>query len=369
MDEDDRDRPSNVTEITEWLERRIARNGHLEVDPAEIEDVPWLEFRRRPKPPREHLLGPLVVRGKRLVLGAATGEGKSTLVWWIVKALASGGHFLGWQTPRPLRVLVLDAEQVDDDLDRLLDEVGLPDWAIVHIISVPDGLSLDRSPVEQQRLEAVLAKGWDVVVLDPLYKLHTGEENDNREAKALMSLFDRWRTQYNFALIMPAHMRKRQGRLRDQAFTIDEISGASTYLRGAEVVLGLKLITDGLSHLYFFKSRGQGLPARTHWPLRFDRNTGFTLALDAAEMKRRDRELAVSKIRETMIDGGGLGCDVDTLIAACGRKRSFVFEVLKELNALSRTAPGGRRKLYFLPDVQPDQQDLELLEEPEEDDD
>jgi hypothetical protein len=59
---------------------------------------------------------------------------------------------------------------------------------------------------------------------------------------------------------------------------------------------------------------------------------------------------------------------VDVLESVCGRKRSFVFEVLKELNALSRTAPGSRKKLYFLPDVQPDQQDLELLEEEDPDD-
>src|SRR4051812_33716504 len=45
----------------------------------------------------DELLGPLLMRGNRLVLGGGTGEGKSTMTLQLVRAVVTGGEFLDWQ--------------------------------------------------------------------------------------------------------------------------------------------------------------------------------------------------------------------------------------------------------------------------------
>ena len=53
---------------------------------------------RAARPARsDELLGPLLVRGQRLVLGAHTGEGKTTLALQIVRASSTSGELLDWQ--------------------------------------------------------------------------------------------------------------------------------------------------------------------------------------------------------------------------------------------------------------------------------
>jgi replicative DNA helicase len=64
-----------------------------------------------PDPPGEdELLGPLVVRGQRLVLGAHTGHGKTTFTLQTLRAIVDGEQFLDW-TGAGGRALVIDAEQ------------------------------------------------------------------------------------------------------------------------------------------------------------------------------------------------------------------------------------------------------------------
>lgn len=353
----------DVTRLTEWIEERIVANGRVDATPAEIQDI-WIEDHLQlPIPPREELLGPLVIRGERLVIGAETGAGKTTLVWWIIGALATGRPFLGWRSTRPMRVLVVDVEQMPWDLNRLATETGIGQTSRqVAVVSVPDGLSLDTQALERERLGVILAKGWDAVVLDPLYKLHTGDQNDDKQAKALMKLIDGWRVQHNFALILPAHMRKPPAKAREQDFTLNEIAGASTYLRGAEAVLGLRLLSDGFSRLYFFKSRSPGLPVRTSWPLRFDRNQGYVIAETSADRAKREHDATLQLVRSKLMEFSGTGVDVATLVEDTGKSRPSVQRMLEELGAEWRIAPGrAKKKLYFMPEVEPDQQDMEFL--------
>jgi hypothetical protein len=53
------------------------------------------------------VLGALLVEGARLVVGGHTGHGKTTVVMQMVKAISTGGEFLGYQGSGG-RVLVVD---------------------------------------------------------------------------------------------------------------------------------------------------------------------------------------------------------------------------------------------------------------------
>ena len=132
----------------------------------------------------------------------------------------------------------------------------------------PDGLALDSDERHVAEVEQALEQGdYTLVVADPLYKLHTGDSNDEREAVDLMRRFDGWRERFGFALLLPVHCRKPVPGMK---FSIHDLFGSSAYVRGAEVVLGLRRVSDGYAKLHFLKDRDGDLPIGTAWGLLFD---------------------------------------------------------------------------------------------------
>jgi hypothetical protein len=204
----------------------VATAGRVE---AVLEIRSARELCALPDPPEEEqLLGPLLLRGQRLVLGAHTGEGKTSMALQIVRALTTGGDFLDWQGSGG-RVIVLDAEQGLRTVKRRLREVGLHESNDVDYVRVPDGLALDSDVRHVAEVEQALEQGgYTLVVADPLYKLHTGDSNAEREAVDLMRRFDGWRERFGFALLLPVHCRKPVPGMK---FSIHDLFGSSAYVR------------------------------------------------------------------------------------------------------------------------------------------
>jgi len=221
----------------------------------------------------DELLGQLLVRGHRLVIGAHTGEGKTTWTLQAVRAILLGEDFLGFPGQGGGRALVLDAEQGLRSIKRRLREAGLDESELVDYVRVPDGLSLDSDPRHVAAVEAAFAIGnYSLVVADPLYKLHAGDSNAEREAVDLMRRFDGWREEFGFALVLPVHCRKP---VPGTKFSIHDLFGSSAYVRGAEVVVGLQRVSDGYSRLHFLKDREGDLEIGARWGLLFDRELGY----------------------------------------------------------------------------------------------
>jgi hypothetical protein len=217
---------------------------------------------------------------QRLILGGHTGEGKTTMALAIVRAVVSGLEFLDW-TGIGGRALVIDAEQGLKTIKRRLHEAGLADREDVDYVHVPDGLALDSDERHVAEVERVLeAGGYSLVLADPLRKLHAGDSSGEREAVDLMRRFDAWREGYRFALLLPFHCRKP---IPGTKFSIHDIFGSGAYVRGAEIVLGLRRVSDGLSRLHFLKDRDGDLPIGDKWELLFDRDQGYRRKQDEAE--------------------------------------------------------------------------------------
>jgi hypothetical protein len=242
-------------------------------EPFALEVVTARALSARPDPPEsDQLLGPLLVRGQRLVLGGHTGEGKTTLALALVRAIVLDEPFLDW-TGSGGRALVVDAEQGLKTIKRRLHEAGLAESELVDYVRVPDGLELDSDERHVTEVERVLEAGrYAVVIADPLYKLHSGDSNAEREAVDLMKRFDRWRETFRFALVLPVHCRKP---VPGTKFSIHDLFGSSAYVRGAEVVLGLQRVGDGYARLHFLKDRDGDLPIGAKWGLLFDRESGY----------------------------------------------------------------------------------------------
>lgn len=272
---------TEVRRIAHSVSRYDAEDSVFIPKPRALDIRVWTaqELRDLVLPTQDEIIGPLLVRGNRLVIAGHTGEGKTTLGLQLVHAAVNGQKFLRWRGQGQVRVLVLDAEQGLRTIQRRLSEAGL-EGEYPHYIRVPDGLNLDDD-AEALLIEEVLALNqYDVLVLDPLYKLHKGELTDERVSVELMRRLDAWREQYNFALLLLAHCRKPSPGM---PFTIHDVFGSTAILRGAEVVLGLQRVQPGESLLHFFKDRDGDLPVGDTWELNFDQSNGFSSPLAPTE--------------------------------------------------------------------------------------
>ncbi len=233
-------------------------------DQAELDVLTTRQICELPDPPEsDKLLGDFVVRGHRIVVGGHSGEGKTTISLQIVRAIVTGEEFLEWTGADNLRALIVDAEQGLRTVKRRLHEAGLDQSDAVDYLRVPDGMALDRDTAQALALQDVLENGqYAVVVLDPLYKLHAGDSNVERGATDLMKIFDSWRDRYRFALLLPVHLRKP---IPGERFSIHDVFGSSAYVRGAEIVLGIRRVSHGYAELHFFKDRDGDLEVGARW--------------------------------------------------------------------------------------------------------
>lgn len=296
-----------------------------------------------PDPPNsEELLGPLLGRRNRLVIGGQTGEGKTSLGLAILRSVVLREELLGWRGAGG-RALVLDAEQGLKTVKRRLQEAGLANSDDVDYVRVPDGLSLDSDADHIAAVDGLLAEGnYSVVLADPLYKLHTGESNAEREAVDLMRRFDGWRERYGFALILPAHCRKPPPGVNK--FTMNEIAGSGGYLRGAEVVIGLQKVRDGYSFLHLLKDRDGDLPVPAKWGLLFDREQGFRRDPD----DENPRQPATEAVRELLKGQPGMTCK--QVSEASGFAQDTVRKALKELGAEGKRSGSQGEKVWSMPE-------------------
>ena len=331
-------RASFATDLEAERERR--RNGNGKGPAPGLEVTTARDLCALPDPPASgELLGPLLVRGNRLVLGGHTGEGKTTLALAIARAVALGEDFLGWRGAGG-RVLVIDAEQGLKTIKRRLREAGLEDTDAIDYARVPDGLSLDTDAEQVAAVDARLAAGdYSLVLADPLYKLSASDSNDERQAVELMRRFDAWRERHGFALLLPVHCRKPP---LGAKFSIHEFFGSSAYLRGAEVVIGLQRVRDGYSRLHYFKDRDGDLPIGEAWGLLFDRDRGFRRDPDDETPKQS----AVDKVRDVL--GGQPEMTLDQIVAAVGYTDRTVRKALRELGAEPTRAGSQGEKTWAL---------------------
>lgn len=297
------------------------------------------EFCEMEVPPSEPLVGGFLHRGARLVVGGPKGQGKTTFVFQMIAAAVFGRKFLGFDVEGGRRALILDAEQGHRTIVRRLTEAGLHETDAVKVLHQPAGLELDRDPYDAGDLERILEAGrFDIVVLDPLYKLHAGNPNDEREAVDLMKIVDRWREHYRFGLTIPAHTRKAKER---QPFSMDDISGNTALIRGAETVVGLQRVSPGMSRLHIWADRDD-LEVGAKWDLLFHKDTGFI------RDEREQGPTVADQLRDLLEAVGNKGLTMEQIRGQIEAADSTLGRALKQVGAVGMSIAGGK-KLWRMP--------------------
>lgn len=245
----------------------------------------------------EPLLGPLVRRGMTTVIGGYGGAGKSTMALEFVKAIVTGGEFLGWDGPGGT-AFIIDLEQglsvaqrrvyeaftgrsshginLRDEMDKM--KVVDNEWQDVLYADWQEGVDLSNpGPALDVVREQIDATRPDVVMIDPVYKLFMGTDlNEQVGISAFVQQIQRMRTEYGFALILPMHPRKPG--INPTGLTMHDLYGSAVWSWWAEQIVMLRRPASNplQSILSFEKDRiGDGPPPGTRWTLEFERGDGY----------------------------------------------------------------------------------------------
>lgn len=200
-------------DVSDWLAAGGTKENLLKILGPELSDlapVVWEEFQAE-KETATFYCGDILVEESVNMLVADGGVGKTTLVVQLCLSLASGTPFLGIECPKPIKVLLLEAEGARS-MFRVRSEKARA------ALKIPAGALKDRWYIQSKWMNDFAAGGMmvedhirrsgaQVVVMDTLgYFLAGGKENSADDWKEkIMSPLNRFARMYGCAFILLHH--------------------------------------------------------------------------------------------------------------------------------------------------------------------
>jgi hypothetical protein len=232
---------------------RLRANGH---DVTAFPSVLDAGEDDAPIPPRAWLLGVTFCRGFISGLVAQGAGGKTALRIVQALALATGRPLTGEFVFQRCRVLIVCLEDNMDELRRRVRAAMLhhgisTDEVRGHLLLwSPAGLKIAEQrdgsrqvvpgELDQQLRHIIVEREIDLVVLDPLVKTHTVEENDNTGIDGVAVILTRLASEMNCAVDVLHHERKGTASAGDA----DRGRGASSFRDAARLLYTLTPMTD-----------------------------------------------------------------------------------------------------------------------------
>ena len=193
-----------------------------------------------PPPLAEELIRGMLRRGHKMLISGSSKAGKSFLLMELCVAIAEGRSWLGFPC-RKGRVLYVNLE-IDKAscVDRLLRIYSALDCPRDHLEDILlwnlRGKAVPLDQLAPRLIRRVRNLGLDAIVLDPIYKVITGDENSATDMAAFCNQFDRISTETGCAVIYCHHHSKgAQGAKR----AMDRASGSGVFARDPDAQLDM----------------------------------------------------------------------------------------------------------------------------------
>ncbi len=202
--------------------------------------IAWNDLLTEPRESVPFLVDPYVPRGGTVLFYGKTSIGKSPLTWELAKCVGAGIPFFG-HLATPGKVLYLEVDTPKILVRERLREAGLLTaenvwWEFADSFNV-----LRPGPIVARLKEAQLAVRPDLVIVNTLRKVYTGDDVNSDIPKQVYGTFASLFPQA--AIWYTHHERKSRGGIEDA--TIDEredFAGSAAWLNDAQV--GLQLLGD-----------------------------------------------------------------------------------------------------------------------------
>lgn len=221
----------NFTEWQEWIE---SVTDDLP-DTENLEDV-WDGLPDL----ANSLIRGVLRQGHKMLLAGPSKAGKSYALIELVIAIAEGGDWLGFDCAKG-RVLYVNLElDRASCLHRFRDVYDRLGWKPAGLRNIDiwnlRGKSIPMDKLAPKLIRRALKKDYIAVVIDPIYKILTGDENSADQMAAFCNQFDKVCTDLGCAVIYCHHHSKgNQGGKR----SMDRASGSGVFARDPDALLDL----------------------------------------------------------------------------------------------------------------------------------
>ena len=179
-------------------------------------------------------------QGHKMLISGPSKAGKSYMLIELVIAIAEGRKWLQWQCSRG-RVLYVNLElDRASCLHRFRDVYRALGWRPEHLNNIDiwnlRGKSVPMDQLAPKLIRRAAKRNYTAIIIDPIYKVITGDENSADQMARFCNQFDLVCTELNCAVIYCHHHSKgAQGAKK----AIDRASGSGVFARDPDAVVDL----------------------------------------------------------------------------------------------------------------------------------
>ena len=205
-----------------WLESNVDDGFKDEdLDSDELPEVMTADtfLNNLPKLPSELIEGVVRVGHKMMIYGASE-SGKSFLMMQLAIALSEGTKWLGFQCKKS-KVLYVNLEIDRASFIHRFTEISeafklKPKHSLDISIWNLRGIARPLDKLAPILIRRVVSRGYDAIIIDPIYKVITGDENNSSDMAIFTNLFDRISKETGSTIIFSNHHSKGPRDLRKQ---------------------------------------------------------------------------------------------------------------------------------------------------------
>lgn len=184
------------------------------------------------------LIKGILRKGHKMIISGASKAGKSFLLIELALCIISGKSWLGFKCTKG-KVLYINLEvdgasflhrvEAVKEIANIKDVSGLDIWNL-------RGQQSDIASLTPRLIRRAEGKAYDAIIIDPLYKINLGDENNASEMAKFFNHLDKICTELKTSIICCHHHSKgAQG----NKFAIDRASGSGVFARDPDAILDM----------------------------------------------------------------------------------------------------------------------------------
>ena len=222
---------STWNEWREWIEAV----GDDLPDPESMADV-WNALPALAPP----LIEGVLRQGHKMLLAGPSKAGKSFALIELCIAIAEGASWMGWPCAKG-RVMYVNLElDRPSCLHRIRDVYEALNWRPANLRNLDiwnlRGKAIPMDKLAPKLIRRAAKKGYIAIVIDPIYKVITGDENSADQMAGFCNQFDKVCTELGCAVVYCHHHSKgMQGAKR----SMDRASGSGVFARDPDAMLDM----------------------------------------------------------------------------------------------------------------------------------
>ena len=219
-----------------WLEWEL----WIEEQQDDLPDIEAVDdFIDNPPPLADAIIDGVLRQGHKMLLSGPSKAGKSFLLLELAMAVAEGEDWLGWKC-RKGRVLYinleLDAASCKNRVSELYRAKGWPHTPKSMDIWNLRGRATPMKILKDKLIRRARDARYSMIIIDPIYKVITGDENAAAEMAEFCNYFDEVAVKCKCAIVYCHHHSKGdQGQKKAQ----DRASGSGVFARDPDALLDM----------------------------------------------------------------------------------------------------------------------------------